>query len=50
MRNIRVKLLRFWASSSLEDVFFFNVSYLQVWWPSCLAELNHLGSIVFMEL
>ena len=21
----------------------FNISYLELWWPSCSAELNHLG-------
>ena len=24
---------------------FKDISYLQLWWPSCLAERNHLGNL-----
>ena len=43
MRNILVKLFCIWTSSSGGDVVE-NISYLELWWPSCFAEPNHLGN------
>ena len=40
MRKNSVKLFRIWASS-LGDVVK-KISYLELWWPSCSVEQNHL--------
>ena len=42
MGYIYVKLSRIWTSGSGGDVFFKDISYLELWWPFCSAEQNHL--------
>ena len=27
----------------VQEMLFTDIAYLQLWWPSCLAEQNHLG-------
>ena len=42
MRNSSVTLFEF--GPVVQEMLFKDISYLELWWPSCSAEGNHLGN------